>query len=61
MNEADCKECANAIFCKSWGEYKCKKLFMRLKKFVRGCPNYIKGTPSTECHCKTCEEKQGGE
>lgn len=55
----NCTTCSNAIFCESWGGYKCKER----KEWIPNtdeevyCELYFKGIPSTDCHCKTCEEK----
>ena len=55
----NCTVCSNAIFCESWGEYKCKERKERISDTDEGacCGLYSKGTPSTDCHCETCEER----
>lgn len=56
----NCTTCEEAIFCSSWGEYKCKIRKMNISDTDEGafCGLYKKGKPSTNCHCKVCEEKE---
>lgn len=59
MDSKNCTTCSKAIFCESWGEYKCKERKIRIHDTNEGayCGLYSKGTPSTDCHCETCEER----
>lgn len=55
----DCTTCKNAIFCPSWGEYKCRERKEWIPNTDEGayCGLYSKGTPSSDCHCELCEER----
>lgn len=55
----NCTTCAEAIFCESFGEYKCKTRKEWIYDTDEGayCRLYSKGTPSTDCHCEVCMEK----
>ena len=59
MDAKNCTTCSKAIFCESWGEYKCKERKEWIADTDEGvcCGLYSKGTPSTDCHCETCEER----
>ena len=48
-------------FCSSWGEYKCKTRKMNITDTDEGtfCGLYKKVKPSTDCHCKVFEERDG--
>lgn len=52
--------CAEAIFCPSWGEYKCqvRKITITNPEECAFCGLYKKGKPSTDCHCEVCEERR---
>ena len=47
-NQKNCKTCANAIFDKLWGEYKCKIFQHRIYSpdSISDCIEYKKGTPA---------------
>ena len=55
MDAKNCTTCSKAIFC----EYKCKERKEWIADTDEGacCGLYSKGTPSTDCHCETCEER----
>lgn len=55
----NCTTCEKAIFCESCGEYKCAERKIWIHDTDEGfyCGLYSKGTPSTDCHCETCEER----
>lgn len=55
--EQSCATCSDAIFCKTWGQYKCKQREMWVMDVSLGssCGFYEKGTPSCDCHCETCD------
>lgn len=63
MDSQNCTTCSSAIFCESWGEYKCKERKEWIHDTDEGayCGLYSKGTPSTDCHCELCMEKGGTE
>lgn len=52
--------CAEAMFCPSWGEYKCRirKITVTNPEECAFCGLYKKGKPSTDCHCEACEERR---
>lgn len=43
----NCKTCANAIYDKRYGEYKCKKKKVTIYDVITvvNCKDYVKGTP----------------
>lgn len=57
----DCKSCIHAIFCPTWGDYKCVKLAVRLKSdrkvLMTPCHLY-EGRPKNfmekPCRCEDC-------
>lgn len=52
-----CKDnCAYAIFCPSFGEYKCTLKQRRIYENKETCNDYAKKTDDKErkCHCLTC-------
>lgn len=52
-----CKEnCTYAIFCPSFGEYKCEIKQRRIYENTDACKDYKKKTDKEEkkCHCLTC-------
>lgn len=54
-----CKTCKYAIFCPTWGDYKCTERKRRMKDpdaDGEACGLYVQGEPSQECHCDDCEE-----
>ena len=58
--EFKCKECAHAVFCPSWGEYKCLLYQHRVyfPEMSRSC--FVKATTPVldkKCNCLTCREK----
>lgn len=57
MSKQICMTCAYAIFCPSWGEYKCEVKQHRIPVW-RGnkCTHYKQKTKDDErkCHCMTC-------
>lgn len=63
MEGKNCTTCLNAIFCESWGEYKCKERKEWIHDTDEGayCGLYSKGAPSTDCRCEICMEKGGAE
>lgn len=60
--EHTCETCANAIFCPTWGEYKCL-VFLRRNVYEPGkrnnCDKYVKKTDTKEpvCRCDDCESQ----
>lgn len=54
-----CKDgCKHAVFCETWGEYKCLKKKRHISLLLSGCycGEYEKGTCDiSECHCEACE------
>lgn len=48
MSKKNCTTCANAIFDKLWGEYKCKLYQHRIynSDVIMSCVDYKKGTPA---------------
>ena len=56
-----CEDCANAIYCQSWGEFKCEVKQARLRKKVRVCKSYKKKDANAEekkCHCLICMARE---
>lgn len=59
MSEKICKTCNYAVFCPSWGEYKCEMKQYRVGSGVKKdtCEHYKKKTDKNDerkCHCLTC-------
>lgn len=58
--EGKCKDCEYAIFCPSFGEYKCV-LYGKIVYFpslTRSCFAKSKSDVlARECHCETCMQK----
>lgn len=56
-----CADCENAIFCESWGEYKCAVKEMHMRDIIM-CDQYKKGKDvPKKCRCETCQEREGDE
>lgn len=56
----NCTTCTEAIFCSSWGRYRCniRKIRIRLDdNECAYCGLYKKGKPDADCQCKTCMER----
>lgn len=53
-----CKECEHAIFCETFGEYKCRLYTKRIyfPDLDRTCYVPRKSDP-TKCRCLVCEEQ----
>lgn len=58
-----CEKCRNAVFCDSWGQFKCTHLQVRLYGafLSEECKYFAEGEPEKECRCKTCEEQRSNE
>lgn len=59
-----CEKCKNAIYCESWGQYKCRKRHIYIygnKDRNDLCDSFALGEPGKECRCKTCEERRSNE
>lgn len=59
----NCTTCAEAIFCPSWGWYKCKLRKINIPdgdsvNMCTFCGLYKKGELSEKCNCETCEERR---
>lgn len=57
--EHNCATCGNAIFCPTWGEYKCMAYLTRnpyAPEEPNDCEKYEKKKSTTEpvCHCEDC-------
>ena len=54
-----CKECEHAIFCETFGEYKCKLYTKRIyfPNLERTCYVPKKSNETKQCHCRVCEER----
>ena len=58
-----CDTCANAIFCPTWTEYKCKALSRRnvyKPDEPNNCKKYVKNKSNEEptCNCDDCLESR---
>ena len=45
MDELKCKTCANAIFHRAWGDYKCGVTGVYVYVMKCECPDYKEGKP----------------
>ena len=57
--ETICKNCEHAIFCKSWGEYKCLHHARKFTTGLVGCKNHKKQGKDFKkrlCQCDSCVE-----
>lgn len=54
-----CKNCEYAIFCETFGEYKCKLYKKRIyfPDLERSCHVPKKTKEEKQCHCRVCEER----
>lgn len=55
-----CSTCEHAVYCRSWGEYKCKYKSRKIYDPNRlDCKDYKKKKPGPlpKCNCKTCLER----
>lgn len=55
-----CKHCKYAIFCPTWGEYKCTKHEIWKTRPDEICSEYAelgKNDEEKVCRCKDCEER----
>ena len=55
-----CKSCEHAIYCPSWGEYRCVKKMKRIMDPVDlDCETFEKRKPGRvkPCNCNTCMER----
>lgn len=58
MNIPVCKNCEHAIFCPTWGEYKCVKHSRKFISYLVGCKDHKprgKDFEEKPCRCETCE------
>ncbi len=61
LTTGKCKECEHAIFCETFGEYKCKLYTKRIyfPDLERTCYVPKKSTDEdAECHCRVCNENR---
>jgi len=56
-----CETCERAIFCESWGDYKCEWKQGRIYKKIKTCKGYKKKAADFEekkCHCLVCMSRE---
>ena len=64
-----CIDCIHAVYCSSWGEYKCLVKERRIyepENEARRCKDYKKaskksGEDSPKCQCKHCQARESEE
>ena len=54
-----CPTCVHSIWCRTWAEWKCKKLCIRIRNHnsISKCENYKsrpKGFKEHKCQCEDC-------
>ena len=56
-----CSDRAFAIFCETWGEWKCSKKHQIVHRLdAEDCNSYkLSRGSQQECHCKSCMERRG--
>ena len=67
--EKSCMDCENAIWCETWGEFKCTAKVRRIyepENEARGCEDFKKEHHSKyfekpKCQCETCLSRSGEE
>lgn len=56
---SNCKTCKNAVFCETWGEWKCVPKKRRVYDIDLGlCTLYKEGEPKMTCGCETCQGRE---